>query len=196
MAGNQLINNNSTQPLGGPNQGLGTDQGDTWDVAAAKLNNWIAAGNSGTAIAGLSGDIGRVAGPIATSATNVTQTLASFVLPASALGSVGQNIQVTAWGVAAANANSKAISMAVGGATYNAGTTTGSGFSWILEANTIKTSSNQQDTIFTGQSSGVIVAPKNQTDTSVDTSTINITVTASGTANDVTLYGLTIEYFS
>ena len=32
------VSTNTTQPLGGPNQGLGTDQGDTWDVAAAKIN--------------------------------------------------------------------------------------------------------------------------------------------------------------
>lgn len=33
-----LVNNNSTQPLGIPNTGTGTDQGDTWDAAVLKMN--------------------------------------------------------------------------------------------------------------------------------------------------------------
>lgn len=196
MAANTLVISNSTQPLGGPNEGLGTDQGDTWDVAAARLNNWVAQGNSGLAIPGLCGNIGRTAGPVTTIASTATQTLASFVVPASTLGAVGTNLQVTAWGVSGGNSNSKAISMAVGGAVFNAGTSTGSGFAWILEANTIKTAANAQDTVFTGASSGLLLAPKNSTDTSVDTGTISITVTASGTVADITLYGMTVEFFA
>lgn len=196
MAGNQLVSSNSTQPLGGPNTGLGTDQGDTWDTAAAKLNNWVAQGASGLAIGGMSGNIGRVAGPIATSATTATQTLASYAMPGGTLGSVGQNLEITAWGVMGATANSKQVALLVGGASYASGATVSNGGAWLLEANTIKTGANTQDTIFAGQASGVIVAPKNATDTSVDTSTITISVTASGTANDVVLYGLTVEYFN
>lgn len=37
-----LINPNTAQPLGGPNQGTGTDQGDSWNTAAGKLNALMA----------------------------------------------------------------------------------------------------------------------------------------------------------
>lgn len=35
----QTINSNSGQPLGGPNTGLGSELGDTWDAAVLKMNN-------------------------------------------------------------------------------------------------------------------------------------------------------------
>jgi hypothetical protein len=36
------VNSNSTQPLGIPNTGTGTDQGDTWDTAIVKINGMFA----------------------------------------------------------------------------------------------------------------------------------------------------------
>jgi hypothetical protein len=37
-----IIKNNSTEPLGGPNLGLGTDQGDSLNTTVANLNNMFA----------------------------------------------------------------------------------------------------------------------------------------------------------
>lgn len=34
----QTVNSNSAQPLGGPNMGLGTDQGDSFDTLVSKIN--------------------------------------------------------------------------------------------------------------------------------------------------------------
>ncbi len=38
MSQQQSINPNNAEPLGGPNTGLGTDQGDSWAAVVAKLN--------------------------------------------------------------------------------------------------------------------------------------------------------------
>jgi hypothetical protein len=35
------IKNNSVEPLGGPNLGIGTDQGDSWNTTVANLNNML-----------------------------------------------------------------------------------------------------------------------------------------------------------
>src|ERR1700731_1244 len=110
MAANQVININSTQPLGGPNQGIGTDQGDTWDVAAAKLNNWVSAGGSGVTV-GTNGMIFKQAATVNSGNTNTTQTLGSFTVPANTFNAAGQELQVTAWGVTANNAAPKSVAL-------------------------------------------------------------------------------------
>jgi len=204
----QVINSNSTQPLGGPNTGTGTDQGDLWDLVVTKLNAMFAdlygtsgggiVAGTGTATYAPSGDISHIAGPVGSSATNTTQTLASYAMPGNTLSAVGQNLEIQAWGIVANNAAPKSIVLTVGGASVTTGTQTGAAFAWELNASTIKTAANAQDTIFSGQSSGVIVAPKNQTDTSVDTAAITISCTcfdASAAQSDVILYGFTVAYY-
>lgn len=205
----QILNSNSVQPFGTLNMGSGTDEGDTWNTVAAKLNamfnemytgTTLLAGTGGATF-GSSGNIVKTAGPIQSSGTTSTQTLATYSMPANTLNGIGQALDITAWGAVAANAAPKSITLNVGGATYTTGTDTGSGFSWILEASTILTATGTagtEDTIFTGQASGALLAPKNSTDTSAPTSAITINVQmadASAATGNVTLYGFTIEYF-
>ena len=205
------LNSNSVQPLGLPNTGTSVEQGDTWDSAVVKLNAMFtelyAGGASiaggGTATYKAAGMINRVLGPVNSGNTNTSQTLASYVLPANTLQSVGQEIEVIAWGTVAGNAASKSIVMNVGGATFTTGTNTGSGYAWNLVGRYIKQTSDAQNYYFsgTGSSSGGTgggVAPKAGTDTAVDTGTIAINVVAtdaSAASNDITLLGFTVEFF-
>jgi hypothetical protein len=236
----QTVNSNSTQPLGIPNTGTGTDQGDTWDQAVTKINanftELYSGGSGARAYAGLqtfndgitvggaltqiesgmtvnaglgtgsyapAGMLSRTLGPVASAATNTSQTLASYTLPANTLQSVGQEIEVVAWGTTAGNAASKSMTLNIGGATYNTGSQTGSGYAWKLTGQYIKQSGDAQNYYFSGAGSssggtGGVVAPKAGTDTSVDTGTIaiNCVVTdASAATGDITLLGFTVEFF-
>ena len=46
------IKNNSVEPLGGPNLGIGTDQGDSWNTTVANLNNMLSELKSGLFLVG------------------------------------------------------------------------------------------------------------------------------------------------
>lgn len=206
------INANSVQPLGLPNTGTSTEQGDTWDQAAVKLNAMFtdlygayAGGSIGSFAAGAgtgtykpAGFIAKTVGPVTSGNTNTSQTLASYTLPASTLQSVGQELEVTAWGNVAGNAAPKSLTLNIGGSTINTGTQTGSGYAWILTGRYIKASANAQNYYLSGNSSGAALTAKAGTDTSVDTGTIalNLVATdASAASSDVTLLGFTVEFF-
>ena len=227
----QTINSNSVQPLGIPNTGTSTEQGDTWDAAVVKLNamftelysgNSTVAGNktytgtqtfngvvsveagTGTGAFSPAGMLSRTVGPLTSGNTATSQTMASYTLPANTLASVGQEIEVTAWGVTAGNAAAKNIAMNIGGATFSTGTQTGSGYTWQIVGKFIKSSGNAQNYMFSGVASssggtGGTAAPKAGTDTSVDTGTIAVNVVftdASAASSDMTLLGFTVEFFA
>jgi hypothetical protein len=204
----QTINSNSTQPLGGPNQGVGSDQGDTWDTAVAKLNAMFTdlysgsgvsfPAGTGTGTYKAAGNLTVVSTEVGSSATNTTQTLTSYTLPANTLDAAGRELNITAWGHVAGNAAPKTVALNVGGAAVTTGTQTGSGYAWELTCTTLKTAANAQTNFFSGVASGGIVTQKFQTDTSVDTGTIAISVTcadASAAQSNVFLDGFTVEYF-
>lgn len=209
----QTVNSNSVQPIGLPNTGTSTEQGDTWDQAVVKINAMFTELYAGTAIAGAgisfaggtgtgtykaAGMIAKTLGPVNSGNTNTSQTLASYTLPANTLASVGQEIEVTAWGFVAGNAAPKSIALNIGGTTISTGTQTGSGYTWQLIGKYAKQSGNAQNYILTGVASGATVTPKAGTDTSVDTGTIAITAVvtdASAASSDVTLLGFTVEFF-
>lgn len=203
-----VINNNSVEPLGGPNLGLSTEQGDSWNTTVANLNTmfteiygggaFLAGGSTATFKTG--GNIGAatVVGPVGSSATNTTQTLASYTMPASMFNANGQMLEITAWGNVAANAAPKTIAMKAGGVQLTTGTQTGSGYAWELYGQYMRTAASKQSAYFTGQASGGIVTQTASTDTSVDTGTIAVTVTcadASAAQSNVLLFGFTVEYF-
>ena len=214
----QTINSDAIHPFGPPNVGTGTEFGDSWEGAVTKLNamlielyaggpaNRLFTGlvtfQAGTLAAGTNfralGTLQATTASAQSSGTNTTQTLLSYTLPANVLDAVGRQINVSAWGATAGNAASKTIALNIGGTSFTTGTQTGSGYSWILNGTYIKTAANTQDAIFSGDASGIRATVKHQTDTSVDTGTIAITVTmADGSAatSNVTLYGFTVEYF-
>ena len=209
------INSNSVEPLGFPNAGLGTEMGDTWNASVTKLNanftelyGAFASGSVGTFQAGgstgatgqfkPSGNLSKTVGPIGSSATNTTQTLASYTMPASLFNANGQELYITAWGTVAGNAAPKTIALNEGGAFVTTGTQTGSGYAWQLNGTYVRSGASTQNAFFSGVASGGIVTQKNQTDTSVETGTIAITCTcadASAAQSNVLLYGMTVTYY-
>lgn len=200
----QTINTNSIQPLGGPNTGVGTDQGDSWDTAGTKINANFSELYGGVVNGG--GLAVRPAGNISTqltqqtsTATTALQTLQSFVLPANTLKTVNNGILVTAWGTFAANAAPKNIKLVVGGQSIASGTSTQNGGSWMLTAEVFKSAANTQVELFGGQLGSTTLAVSSTSDTSVDTNTINIAMTcldASAGASNIVLNGLSVEFFN
>lgn len=202
-----------------------TEFGDSWDAVLSALNTMFTELYTGTSsISGTktytgtqnfnstvnveagtgtgsfrpSGAVTTTAGPVGSSATNTTQTLASYSLPASTLAAVGQQLVVTAWGTTANNAAPKKVALVIGGATYASATQTGAAYDWTLQGTVLKQAANAQNELFTGWSSGAAITTKNQTDSSVDTAAITIAVTcadASAAQSNITLYGFTVDFF-
>jgi hypothetical protein len=196
----QPININSTQPRGGPNQGVGTDQGDTWDVAAAKINAALLSAAGGAASTFLaSGNIFRNTATITSGNTNTTQTLSSYTVPANTFTAPGQEMQVTAWGTVAANAAPKTIALNIGAASITTGTVTGNAFAWELGGNYLVTSATAENYWLSGFGSGTSpLANKAGTDSVAITGTFAISVTcadASAASSDVSLLGFTVEFY-
>ena len=200
------LNSNSTQPLGGPNQGLGTDQGDTWDVAAAKINAMFtdvytgvpATVGTSTAKFQPAGNISAatVIGPIGSSAATTAQTLATYSLPGGSLDAVGVGIEVTAWGKFGTT-GSPGVGLTIGGATGSIGTASHTSLVWALNGMCFKSGTNAQNDFFETLLSGS-AAITNVTDTSTDGSAIVISVQsfdANSVQSSTLLFGFTVEYF-
>lgn len=209
----QTITPNTTQPLGLPNTGTGTDEGDTWGQVATKLNAMFVElygastytglktfpAGAGTATYGAAGTISRAVTTIGSSATNTTQTLLSYTLPANTLNANGASILVTAWGRKGANAAPVTLALNIGGASINTGAGTQNGVSWMLTGQAFRAAANSQQEVYTAQVGAVLTAVKSTSDTSVDTGTIAISVTAldaSAAQSNVLLDGLVVEYFA
>lgn len=216
----QTINSNSVQPIGPPNTGSSTEMGDTWQTAVTKLNamfvelygastytgnkvfNGTITMQAGALATGTyfapSGDLTTTVGVIGSSATNTTQTLGSYTLPANVLDAAGRNLEIIAWGNVAANAAPKTVRLLFGGQGFSTGTQTGNGYSWQLTGIVLKNTANSQSIRFTGTASGGALTMTSATDTSVDTSTIAITVTcadASAAQSNVLMHGFIIRYY-
>ena len=204
----QTINNNSVEPIGPPNLGTSVEQGDTWNVAVTKLNAMFTEMYSGTAATAAgtgaatfldTGNIQKSVTTIGSSATNTTQTLISYSLPANTLSRVGSGIMVTAWGRKANNAAGVTFALNVGGTTINTGNiATSGGISWQFISEVYKQASNIQEQMYVGQVGTTVVAPKSTSDTSTDTAAITITMQAldaSAGQSNVLLDGFVVTYF-
>lgn len=205
----QTITSNTTQPLGIPNTGTGTDQGDTWDAAVVKINaNFTAlysggAGGliagAGTATFGASGNLYKLAATVTSGNTNTTQTLGSYTVPANTFTAAGQELAVAAFGVVAANAAPKSIALNIGGASIQTATQTGNAYAWYLDGTYVNTSATAENYLLSGWSSGLAVTVKAGTDSVAITGAFNVTVTmadASAASSNVSLLGFTVEYFA
>jgi hypothetical protein len=152
----------------------------------------------GTATYAPAGNINVAVTTVGSSATNTTQTLASYTLPATTLQGVGDGIVVQAFGRFAGNAAPKTLQLNVGGMNINSGSVTQSGSSWMLTAEVFKSAASAQQGFLTAQLGTVFTAPKSTSDTSTDTGTIAITVQcldASAAQSNVLIDGLVVEYF-
>jgi hypothetical protein len=131
-------------------------------------------------------------------ATNTTQTLDTYTIPANTLKSNGNGIVVTAFGHYAGNAAPKTLQLTIGGKNINTGSITQSGTTWILKGNYTRLASDSQVALFTAQVGTVFITPTSTTDTSVDTGTIGISVTmtdASAATGNVVQDGMLVTNF-
>ena len=203
----QAVTSNTTQPLGIPNTGTGTDQGDTWDAAVLKINanfNDLYGGTAlvagtGSATYGAAGNIYKLTALVNSVGTNTTQTLATYTVPANTFNAPGQELQVTAWGVVANNAAPKTIALAIGAAVITTGTVSGNAFSWELTGNYLCTSATAENYWLSGFGSGTSpLTNKAGTDSVTISGTFNIAVTcadASAASSDVTLLGFSVDFY-
>lgn len=219
---------NTVQPIGPPNAGTSSEQGMTWNTLVDNLNTMLTELFSGAGtVAGAkvysgtqtfqnfatfvvnttaansvtfppSGDLTTTVGAIGSSATNTTQTLVTYTLPANVLDSTARQLQIIAWGRTANNAAPKNVRLAFGGAGFQSGTQTGAAYNWTLEGLVFKSTANAQNIRYSGVASGGAITLAASTDTSVDTGTIAIAVTcadASAAQSNIFLDGFTVRYF-
>ena len=154
---------------------------------------------TGSASFSLDGAISINVTTLGSSATNTTQTLMSYSLPANTLDTNTAGVKVKAFGRFAGNAAPKTMQLNFGGASINAGSVTQSGSTWFMEFEAYRVASNSQRIIFRQNIGGVVVVPKSTTDTSVDTGAITISVQcldASATQSNVLQDGLVVEFIS
>lgn len=140
---------------------------------------------------------GRVCTSTASSATTGTtlQTLASCDIPANALSVDGMGLRVRAWGITAANANSKSLQLFFGATACDSLTSTVNNGAMVLEATILRTGAATQECAGTGiAGSGTVnatrAAPAEDTTAAITLAVKATTATASG---DVTFKGLTVE---
>lgn len=202
-----ILVGNSVQPLGLPDTGTSTEMGDSWNESVVKSNaNFVElyagtaamTAGTGTATFKAGGIIQSSLTTIGSSATNTTQTLLSYTLPANTLVSTGQGLMVTAWGRKAGNAAPVTLALNVGGTNINTGAGTQSGVTWILTGQAWRSGASTQQELYTAEVGTVFTAPKSTSDTSVETGTIAISVQAldaSAAQSQVLLDGFLVEYF-
>lgn len=160
--------------------------------------NAVQVGGGAASITNPAGVISSQGTPAVSAATNTTQTLMSYSLPANTLNRVGAGLFVRAWGAVAGNAAPRNIILNVGGKTLATGSQTQSGVSWRLDAQVVKTGNNAQSLLLSGMIGTTTISPSVVTDTSVDTGAITISVTAvdaSAAATNVTQNAMVVEAF-
>lgn len=161
-------------------------------LAAATINV------GGGAMGALAGNLSVSVSQIGSSATNTTQTLKTYSMPANTLNTNNHGVKVVAWGTFAGNAAPKTMQLNIGGASINAGSVTQSGSTWLFEGLAYRVAANSQRILFKQNVGGVVVVPKATSDTSVDTDTITISVQgldASAGQSNILCDGLIVELF-
>ncbi len=169
------------------------------NVCGITLENFLPAGvGASTETFSPSGTIHVSLDQIGSSATNTTQTLLSYSLPASVLDTNGATIEVEAWGAKAANAAPVTLQLNVGGASVNTGSSTGSGFSWQMKGVGGRRGSAVQRYFFSGWRAALGITASSTGDTSTDSTAITISVQAndaSAAQSNVLLDGLVVRFF-
>lgn len=134
---------------------------------------------------------------VGNTATITEQTLKSYALPEYGLKSANHGIVVQAFGRLAGNANTKRVTLYVGGVNITTASVTSSGSAWMLSGQFIKTAANAQRAFMNGQIGATALAITSGTDTSTDTSTITISLKAtcgSATVSEVFCDALVVGF--
>jgi hypothetical protein len=125
--------------------------------------------------------------------------LHTYTLPTAHFNVNNRAIRLTAWGVFAANANTKTVRVRFGGGTAivaNPVTAAPNGSRWKLEITIIRTGSNAQEVFFESMVALLFEQNFRQTQTETDSGALILKVTGqSGTgSNDITIQGSQVEF--
>ena len=136
---------------------------------------------------------------VASTGTNTLQALMpAYSLPPNALDMPGRTLYLQAWGTFAGNAASKSLTVTVGTATYNTGTTTQSGGGWEIFANMTKNAAaNSQEIMFDSTLGTTKGGVTRASGTNTEASAISVSVQctdASAAQTNVVQYGQIISW--
>lgn len=188
-----------------PNTGDSPEYGDSWKAIVDKLNLMTTELYAGVQLADgatsirPSGNINADMTLVGSSATNATQTLKIYSLPASSLNAAGKGVLIVAWGRSAANAAPKTLALNVGGQFLSTGASNANNTAWRVSGRVYRTAANAQTGMFEAIHSNVGVNPKATSDTSTEASPITISVTAldaSAAQSNILIDGFTVEFFN
>ena len=122
-----------------------------------------------------------------------------YTLPTAHFNVNNRAIRITAWGVFAANGNTKTVRLRFGGGTAivaNFVTAAPNGSRWRLQAMIVRTASNAQEVFFESMVALLHEQQFRQTQTETDSGALVLKVTGqSGTgSNDITIQGSHVEF--
>jgi len=176
--------------------------GDSWKEAVDKVNlNFTELyetnpAGSGTATFAPSGSMSVSVTQIGSSATNTTQTLKTYSMPANTLSEDGAGIEVWAWGTKPNNAAPVVLELDVGGAVMNLASSAGANYSWEIKGRVYRRGSNVQRASFDAIR-GAVPQVSSTGDTSTDSGAITIAVKgldASAAQSNIICDGLVVNY--
>lgn len=125
------------------------------------------------------------------------ETLATIVLPANSMSSNGKAIRITVWGITAANANNKTVTIDFGATTVSTLTNATNGGNMVVEAIVVRTGAATQEAIGTGITATVASSTRT---TPAETLSGNINILATATTptagGDFTFKGMVVEFLN
>lgn len=131
-----------------------------------------------------------------TDAATTEKTLATYTVQANLLSLDGRALKITAFGITAANGNTKTIRLKYGGTTIGTAVTSTSGDSWRIDATVIRTGATTQ-VASCNYVIGSVTSSTYTTPAETLSGAVNILVTGqneTSSANDIEFKGLTVEY--
>lgn len=142
--------------------------------------------------AGVTGTLAALPAAFTTTGTTLN-TVLSYTAPGGLLSAVGQGIHIRAWGVNSADANVKTVAFSYGA--FNCSpVVTGSGNTWVLDFNIVKTGAATQTYQCDGKTGTTNVASLQATATNTDASATTVLVSAiAATSGTITVAGAYIE---
>jgi hypothetical protein len=176
------------------------------NITGGTIDGVNISGSDITIVAGSSTESINVAGTLHTDTTergNIgggEDILITYPMPANVLNTKGQFLEVTAWGIVAANANNKRIKFKIG-STILLDTTAvaANSGSWVIDAKITRSGTNKEDCITKIVSSNtLIIDSANYVEAAEDmTSNMNIFCTGEATADDdIVQKGMLVKWFN
>lgn len=129
--------------------------------------------------------------------TQAKETVATIALPANSMSTNGKSIRVVVWGITAANANVKVVTIDFGATTVSTLSNATNGGNMVVEAIITRTGAATQEAIGWGVT-GTVASSTRTTPAETTTGAINILATATTVtaAGDFTFKGMVVEFLN